>query len=218
VHRFDFEELDLGLADAEADHDPQTGNILAADLERIDPHATIRPDLFGARPPAELLMRMVVRGGEWQQPKATGLWWFDSTLLPGQEEPTYGDALSGTAYWRRTIDEKQVTIRMRSWRDGRETMIPLRPSVEGGVVRLKIANLCDRNPMEWPDLNPRIFQASADVDFKWFYFLWRDARGDFTDILNKETPKLLPVPHPHPMHGDVWNCGQSKATVNTLGV
>jgi hypothetical protein len=214
VHRFDFEELELLHQPKVGDKTDMTAeNILAANVHEVDPYARMRRNLFSNTPPEKLLMRMILRGGVFEKATAKGFWYFDGTLRDGNTP--YSAQLSGTAVWNGTIDEDHIAIRIRSWKRKHETIIRLRPS-KGGKVRLKIANLCAQNPMEWPELYPRVFDSPSDDDFKWFYFLWRDTRDDFDKLLDGPPPQLLPVPCPDPMHGDIINCGPASMQVDNV--
>ena len=129
----------------------------------------------------------------------------------------YLGTFAGTAIWRRFVFDDELVLRVRDWEGTYKDVIRLRPHGRDRIVRLKIANLCAENPLEWPELYLRMFSGDADEDFKWFYFLWRDRqRDDFEDLRENDEPKLLPVPVPIQAHGDATNCTGSQHFVSSV--
>lgn len=211
VHRFDFDDLDFGLGFDESLADPQ---VAVPDVSDFAPRVTPIKGLFGETPPDSLLMRTILRGGKVTSKPTGALWKLNGCLHPDGNETTGNFA--GSVLWQRLVFADELAIRLSTWAGVEKTVIRLRPSGRERVVKLKIANLCADNPLEWPELFPRMFTADADNDFKWFYFLWRDGRGDFKTILQGCSERLLPVPVPYRSHGDVENCTGSKRTFDFL--
>ena len=212
VYRFDGDDLDFGLG---SDQPLEQCDLYVPDVGEFAPLVTLKPGMFSSQPPERLLMRTVLRGGHITSKPNGGLWKFNDVLQP--KSKPYARSFSGLCRWRRMVFSDELVLRLRSW-DGREKMtISLAPRGQDKIVRLKIANLCSNNPMEWPELFPRMFEGEADDDFKWFYFLWQDSRGSFKDLISERPPHTLPVPEPVPGHGDVSNCTPPKLRVNSLG-
>ena len=84
---------------------------------------------------------------------------------------------AGSIRWTRTIPGDSLTIRIRNWDTGQETPLTLRPVTRGGkqVIELKIAVLCENNPLEWKEFEPRF--VKDDVDFKWLFRLFEATDG-----------------------------------------
>ena len=106
----------------------------------------------------------------------------------------YLGEFAGFAIWRRLVLDDELVLRVRDWSGGDKDVIRLRPYGRDRVVRLKIANLCSENPLEWPELYRRVFTGDSDDDFKWFYFLWQDrSQTGFEKLLVQIRP-LFPCP------------------------
>ena len=144
---------------------------LLSDFKRLEPDAL-----------PELSVRTILQGGTLT---ATTL---DGTL--GQKNRNWGDnpaGWAGSIEWTGTVPEP-VTIGIRSWATGREQQPPLTlwpVTIDGQkVIKLKIANLCETNPLEWWQFEHRL--QRDDVDFKWLFRL-------FDPIDRKAHPRLLDV-------------------------
>jgi hypothetical protein len=208
VHRFDFDDLDFGLGFDEPLAEPR---LAVPDVKDFAPNVEPVPGLFGVSPPRRLLMRTILRGGRLTSTPTDALWKFNGCLHPKGVE--HIGKFAGFVRWRRFVFDDELVMRLSSWTGVDKTVVRLRPHGPERVVKLKIANLCAENPLEWPELFPRLFQAKADNDFKWFYFLWADKSGkEFKEILKGCKPGPLPVPEPFKSHGDIDNCTSSKQT------
>lgn len=213
IHRFDFDDLDFGLG---FDQPMDPINLDLPKLSEFAPTVTILPGLFSADPPPRLLMRTILRGGSLTTRPSGGLWQFNQSLQRNGKR--YLGAFAGFAVWRRLVLDDELVLRVRDWSGVDKDVIRLRPHGRDRIVRLKIANLCAENPLEWPELYRRVFTGETDDDFKWFYFLWQDrSPASFEQLLARdERPKRLPVPEPIQAHGDVDNCTGSQLTVNSV--
>jgi len=172
--------------------------------DRLDPNALALPDLtvFTDRiklqdgllsdiPPnerPELNVRTILKGGR-----------FTATTLGGSGSPVPGrtpnwDDLeadwAGSIRWAQTVPGDSLTIRIRNWDTGQETPLTLEPLTPGGRVELKVANLCEDNPLEWKEFEPRF--EKRDVDFKWLFRLFASKGGG--SILTALGKKELPYP------------------------
>lgn len=129
-------------------------------------------DLFPNNPPAELQARMMLTGGTLAATVAGGS---ISPPKPGRD-PAWDTSdfnWAGSVRWTCTIPGDSLTIRIVPL-DGSAEPPPLRlvPAVRGTdrVIDLKIANLCESNPLEWRDFERK--HVRDDVDFKWLFRLY----------------------------------------------
>jgi hypothetical protein len=172
VHLFDREELRFVI---EGDAGPIVPDLALPAAESIAPDpvdptrsaAVTIPGLFDAQPPQPVLMHTRLSGGTIiGEPEET--WRFSNLWNPGQ--PAYEGEFASFVTWRRTVES--VTLHLRRFHEVDPYLeIPLVP--KGGtnsLVRVKVANFCSTNPMEWRDLGLRDVD-SDDEDFKWLYRL-----------------------------------------------
>ena len=212
IHRFDFDDLDFGLGFDQPMDPPELD---LPTLTEFAPGVSTRPGLFGAAPTRRLLMRTILRGGNLTTRPNGGLWQFNQSLQ--RNGRPYLGTFAGSAIWRRIVFNDDLVLRVRDWGGADKDVIRLRPHGRDRIVRLKIANLCAENPLEWPELYLRMFSGNADDDFKWFYHLWQDnTREEFDTLLHGNPPRRLPVPEPIQAHGDASNCTGSKHFVNSV--
>jgi len=195
--------LDFGL-------DPVDESMVVAtrlpDLDEIAPGYPVRADLFTQHAGGDtakevrtpLLMRTLLRGGSLTVSKA-GLsvdhWGIESFLNPKQ--PVICSNYPGEVVWTRRVDARQLMLTLTPF-DGdpkKVVKLPLRPiDVKGEqIIRLKIANLCADNPLEWSELRLRGADIE-DSDFKWFYQLLDPKAPSWGDVL--EAHALPPAPKP----------------------
>jgi hypothetical protein len=190
VHRFDFETLEfVGIGEETITRDqvnlPEFGEF-AADVE-------LKPGMFGkARPPQELLMRTVLKGGEISG-EPLKLWSLPRYL---KADSDYVEQFSSRTLWTREIEGKSITLRIAPFDGSPVVEHTLRPVEEEGVVSLVIGNLCAVNPLKWEELeDPEELTEPQpgyrDVDFKWFYRLLQSTTVPFSDRLGDED---FPVP------------------------
>jgi len=190
VRLFKYEDLDFGVP-AGAGLDVTQINV--PDFARIAPDSSVPTrsrlelidDLFSGAPPPELLMRTFLTGGTLKGSPAE-TWQFSDLWTPGQP---YESVFASFVTWRRTIDAPNVTLTFRTHGGEPRESIVLAPA-NGTTVLLKVANFCDKNPMEWLDLGLRQVDHD-DVDFKWMYRLVRPVQGTYATALNG---KPLPMP------------------------
>ena len=144
----------------------------------------------------ELNVRTILRGGTLAATTVGGSG--TSGGRPSQnpkwdEEPA---DWAGSIKWTRTIPGNSLTIRIRNWDTRQETPLTLTPVTRGGreVIELKIAILCENNPLEWKEFEPRF--VKDDADFKWLFRLFEanDGGSVLRAIRRNEFPypKLLP--------------------------
>lgn len=103
---------------------------------------------------------------------------------------------AGSIRWTRPIPEGSLTISIHNWDTKETTPITLSPAPGRNVIELKIANLCEDNPLEWREFEERL--NKDDVDFKWLYRLFRaESGGNLLDVFGGRGhkfpyPKLAP--------------------------
>lgn len=212
IHRFNFDDLDFGFG---FDEPMEQRELHLPNLRELAPTLRTKPGLFSQTPPDDLLMRTILRGGSLTTRPNGGLWQIRRTLSSnGTTAPPYLGEFAGFATWRRFVFDDEIVLRVRDWNGTEKDVIRLRPFGRDRVVRLKIANLCAENPLEWPELYLRMFSGDADDDFRWFYRLLEDTRGDFKDLLGPS--RGLPVPEPIQAHGDLTNCTGSRYLVESV--
>jgi hypothetical protein len=169
VHRFDRETLDLGLGREQSEVGVE--ELLFPSFQSIDDRLTILPNLFGDdAPPKELLMRTTLTGGTFTSHSGGSNWTFP-TIPTGAGAPYQGQ-FANYAVWTRTINDESLTLTLAPFNKGEPTTLQLKP--KNGVLRLKLANLCAENPLEWRELKLRTVSRDEDVDFKWLYRLMQD--------------------------------------------
>jgi hypothetical protein len=210
IHRFDYDDLDFGFG---FDQPMEQHELHLPNVREFASTVSTKPGLFSEAPPKDLLMRTIVRGGSLTTRPNGGLWRIDQTLSSNGNPPYLGQ-FAGFATWRRLVFDDEIVLRLRDWNGADKDVIRLRPHGRDRVVRLKIANLCAENPLEWPELYLRMFSGDADDDFRWFYRLWQDRRGDFKTLLGSSG--RLPVPEPIQAHSDLTNCTGSQYLVESV--
>jgi len=189
VHLFDHEELDFGLTD-DVPLDPP--ELAYPDLSGFAPTVSPAPGLFSTTPPKELLMRTVLRGGAATSTPDSDTWIFSDLFNPGQ--PPYTGRFAGSSLWTRPVSTDELALRIKSFDGAEKAVVRLKPRQPGGTVKLKIANLCTENPLEWEELGFRkLLPGQADDDFKWFYRLLRHPDGTF-EQLTRDRGQTLPRP------------------------
>jgi hypothetical protein len=208
VYRFNHQHLDFNL--------PPTGNPIGGTIElpRLEEIANEQPgnssgkavplieplpDLFSLNPgEAPVLMRTILTGGVIEPVSEVDkeFWKFPQVLRPGATSVYKDDFRSVTAWTRRVEDADVLTLSLANF-DGRDrVVIRLKPTVEGGVIPLKIANLCADNPLEWDEFNPRLVSGN-DVDFKWLFRLVKPTKQrKYRDLLKGADGKLQEFPVP----------------------
>jgi hypothetical protein len=189
--RFEFEPKEPGSR-IQLDPDPLPLPDLSIYADRIG----LRPHLFSDNPPVELNARTILRGGKLT---ATIVGGSDKGAGHPRQNPDWDKDpadWAGSIKWRRAIPGDSLTIRIRSWDTGQETPLTLRPvkRASGEVIELKIAILCENNPLEWKEFEPRF--EKDDVDFKWLFRLFEAKDGG--SLLKAIRRAKLPYPKLRP--------------------
>ncbi|MGH7616861.1 MAG: hypothetical protein ACREPM_06500 [Gemmatimonadaceae bacterium] len=186
IHRFDREELHLGLAKTAA-HVGVT-ELALPNFKQVESELKIRPDLFGDSPPPLLLMRTALLGGEFTSHSGGSNWKFPTTA---NGKRAYQGQFASTSVWTGEVGGNELTLTLQPF-DGRPaTTFALRPK-DGKMVRLKIVNLCAENPLEWPELKIRAMDGDEDKDFKWLYRMLDNPELVLED--HQGNPQSFPVP------------------------
>ena len=177
------------------------------DLSVFKPAIGLKEGLFSDRPPEdleELNVRTILRGGKLI---ATTIGGSSKRHVPGRNRRDWDKFeadWAGSIKWTRTLkkevlDETPFTLGLRSWETGDITPLTLTPVKRNGgeIIELKIADLCETNPLEWKEFEPRF--DKDDVDFKWLFRLF-DATNpnDNGSLLRAIGRDKFPYPHLRP--------------------
>jgi hypothetical protein len=161
------------------------------DLSFYKPDIDLKGGQLSGTPPAtrpELNARTILRGGTLTATSLDGNVGKPHATWHGADE-----AWAGSIIWTQdiqTADPRLTRFKfdILDWGTGNQTPITLKPvartvdDVTQWVIQLKIANLCETNPLEWVEFQHRLQQH--DVDFKWLFRLF--------DSTNKvKHPKLV---------------------------
>jgi hypothetical protein len=185
VHRFGGESVDLGIRDDPSD--TEVDELLFPNFKTIDRRLTLLPRLLAGQPPNPLLMRMRLTGGRFMSHSGGSNWTFPS--IATEAGHVYQGQFANFAVWtREKIDQRGLDLTFTTFADGKSNKIPLR-SKNGRPIRLKVANLCAENPLEWPELKIRVIETEEDLDFKWLYSLY-----DNRETVIPDPGDMLPVP------------------------
>ena len=150
------------------------------DLSVYKPAIGLKEGVFSDPPPndlRELNVRTILRGGTLEATTTGGSGRANVGIGHGRDWDKFEVDWAGSIKWTRTIkkevlDQTPFTIGIRSWETGEITRLPLTPVQRNGgqVIELKIADLCETNPLEWKEFEPRF--EKDDVDFKWLFRLF----------------------------------------------
>ena len=207
VHRLSRETIDLSLPAAggpafDTLSIPSFGDISGA----LEPD----PAIFADSPPATVLARVDLRGGSVTTAKGNPTWTFKPEVGTPPAAAQYGSYV----WWSRTLEGDGLTITLTPFGSAEPTSVyRLTPVTERSagevrrVVRLKIANLCADNPLEWSELGqPAV--VNEDLDFKWLYQLLRIRPGTTAPDYS-----MTALPHPYTSEakqGEVQDCFGAK--------
>jgi hypothetical protein len=165
---------------------------------RLDPDPLPLPDLtvykdrirlkegllLDIRPNEELNVRTILKGGTLAATTVGGSGKGNGSHGPDWDK--YEVDWAGSIKWTRTIPGDSLTMRIRSWDTGQETPLTLRAIARAGgdVIELKIAILCENNPLEWKEFEPRF--VKDDVDFKWLFRLFEARDGSLLEAIGRK--------------------------------
>ncbi|MGH7460093.1 MAG: hypothetical protein ACREMA_03575 [Longimicrobiales bacterium] len=167
VYQFDGQQLDVSIdsdknksepIDFEPLGVPGLGTILGG-------FAPI-PNLFAPNAPKELLFRTELRGGAIRGKRGNGNW-----TVPISGTGSQGGQFSEVITWKYSDIQESLVLTLSDFDGSNPETISLAPAEGESVVRLKVANLCSVNPLEWAALETHV-QTDADEDFKWLYRLF----------------------------------------------
>ena len=168
VYQFNRQELDFGFTDTSITYE----NLGVPSFKKIyaDANLAPSPDLMEvdlSKVPKDLLFRTTLRGGSIHGLRGSGNWKFPGVANGGGQD--YGGQFSEVIVWKRSI-AGAVTLTLRGFDKRNVQQLILAPTAGDDTVRVKIANLCEVNPLEWPGL-PLHVERERDDDFKWLYRL-----------------------------------------------
>jgi hypothetical protein len=206
VHRFDRQVLKF---DGAITASPiNTGNLHYPSFDYMGFALDLVGNLFTATPPAVLLARMVLDGGDLVGTPIPNDWW-EFPQVGNPSGPTYTSQFASNATWTRAMDGNTLTVRITDFADQEEAAFPMANIPEGSTVSIKVANLCCHNPLEWRDLTSRLVKG-PDVDFKWLYKLLTPRGTSYPDLLNGTE-----LPHPRLVAGPGGETGSDDCIAGT---
>ena len=218
VYRLARQQLDFGLPPVAAG---APGGQDTPDVAPLGTALRLLPDLFKPKvePDTFLLFRTVLHGGAFAvspDVNQNEKWMLDGRFNEGDTAPIVRN-FPGAITWTREVDDQDdLDLTISNFDDTAPVRLRLQP-VDGPdgnrVIRLKIANLCSDNPLEWEDFQLHGV-TGEDSDFKWLYWLFEPASGTWSDLLGEfvlPAPRLM-TRHPE-RFGQAGDCagGGTKA-------
>lgn len=192
VHRFDRQVVTfVGEREPEEEHEGRIrGELAFPNFDEVAPALRPLPGLFGDQPPDALLMRMVLDGGELESTVTDETWLFSPVL--NRRAPPEPSRFASFVTWKRRFRGDSLAVRVTNFgSEAPEAEFPMRNIPDEAVIRVKIANLCCENPLEWNDLPLRQLRGD-DEDFKWVYRLLEPPETTWDELIREI--KLLPMP------------------------
>lgn len=160
------------------------------DLTQVAPrHKTIDEDVVASSNVSQnVIAQVLIRRGSLRPFSFTrAIWEFDRHLSEGR------------AHRRNFAHEASLTLtRLTSAnlisrpldQGGVERKLPLTPASDGGIVTIKISNLCEVNPLQWFTTR----EPAPDHDIKWFYEIL--SPGTKERLRADLDGRTLPIPRP----------------------
>jgi hypothetical protein len=161
------------------------------DLSVYKDKIRLKEGLLLDAPPEELSVRTILKGGTLAATTVGGSGKGNGSH--GRDWDKSEVDWAGSIKWTRTIPGNSLTIRIHSWDTGDETPLTLTPAKRTSgeeVIELKIAILCENNPLEWKEFEPKF--EKRDVDFKWLFRLFEAKDGG--SLLKAIGKKEFPYP------------------------
>jgi hypothetical protein len=182
VRRLSREEIFFGLDEPQGGIQLVPDPLPLPDLGVYKPSIGLRPGLLSKTPPGELNARTILKGGELAATTVGG---------PGKNNGGHGrdwdkydlDWTGSIRWMREKIPGDSLTITIQSWDTADQTSLTLKPvgRTSGPVIDLKIAILCETNPLEWREFEPKF--EREDRDFKWLFRLFDATGGSVLDAV-----------------------------------
>lgn len=196
VHRLSGQTLNFNLSSTES---PISVEPCLPHLDCFSTALGLLAGVFGPTPPDSpwldershlrslVLARTLLQGGSLGRATSSGassnsakrdIWSIDQRLSSRPTAP-YQDEFEGDVRWRReVVDQEFLRLTIMKFDGSDARTLDLYPDVRDGKreLRLKIANLCADNPLEWSQL--AIHRSGLeDSDFKWMYRLLQPSGG-----------------------------------------
>ena len=208
VHQLDHEAIDLGLTDDKTAID--TRQLYAPQLEWTDGQkgaardVELRPGLFGSTP-ENLLARIILTNGAFTATSDAATWSFSQALRKSGEQ--FDATITHKEVWKRTLDGNgPFRVGVAKFDGSSSRTIELHPRMTSSglsVIRLKVANLCAGDPLEWEPF-PDPVAPAVDTDFKWVYNLLHSTTTE--DLAARLGGSSLPAPRRQHGGASVRNC------------
>ncbi|MET0398810.1 MAG: hypothetical protein ABW277_18610 [Longimicrobiaceae bacterium] len=198
IYRFKRQTLHFGLGADPVDPNP---TLPLPEFNKIGSTLQILPDLFGTGPAKPPVMRTILSGGSLAGGTAGPTFILPQVLnAPGVK---YESRFVTDITWTRSVAVDALTLTLHGFLapGATQATIPLKPV--DGMIKLKIANLCSVDPLEWTkdfgaeDIN------KDDEDFKWLYRL---LQLNGTTYPEKLLGSPLPIPRFVKGGAGVENC------------
>lgn len=177
------------------------------DFSVFAPVVQLDSSLHGKTPAPSLLSRIHLSGGALSG-KGDGKWRTMSRVLTSPTSMGHQQASNtfahGVEYETQIAGAATVTIRLTAF-DGSATRAYTLSPVKG-EVRLRVANLCADNPLEWREFPVPAEVPSPDLDFKWLSTLFTVRPGEADpryDAVN-QVPHLIRTDDQ--LEGLIHNC------------
>ena len=169
LYQFDRDELNFGVNGTPA---VASGQLGLPDFGVILGGRRPIPTMYAGNP-EPLLFRTTLKGGQLVGRRGGGNWEFKGVSVGGKP---YQGQFSEVLTWKREgLPGNRLTLTLRDFNQNDKQTITLvaQPDDRSAepVIRLKIANLCSTNPLEWDRLDLHRVTTS-DKDFKWLYRLY----------------------------------------------
>jgi hypothetical protein len=153
---------------------------VAPAFSKVDPSA-----VSGSTPPGKLGTRFTLTAGTLNSGKRQGKWVFPNIIskYPVRVQDMSNEVILELA----ALDS--VSIIGKPLAGGDDVSLDL-TAQDGETIEVTIGNLCDTNPLEWPDL----YDRKPDEDFRWHFELL--SPKDYADLATLVNGFFLPFPYP----------------------
>jgi hypothetical protein len=214
VRRLSREEIVFRLEDPEGGIKLAPDPLPLPDLSVYKPAIRLIPDVLSDNPSGVLNARTILKGGELAATTLGG---------PGKNNGGHGREWdkhdldwNGSIKWtRKEIPGNSLTIEFRNWDTRQITPLTITPVKRANdtVIELKIAILCETNPLEWREFEPRF--EKEDRDFKWLFRLFEAEGGSVLDAVRGRGREF---PFPRINHGKPRTTGNAGCTGGQFGI
>ncbi|HEY9226784.1 MAG TPA: hypothetical protein VIP11_09070 [Gemmatimonadaceae bacterium] len=180
------------------------------DFSKFASELKVRPQLATGVSNDGIVGRLDLSGGEIESFNVSPELWRLANVHNGKHAAVPDSEYGGTIVWSSPqLNGDRVVVTLTPFAGGKPTQIELVANQTPGPtprIRIKIANLCANNPLEWDELPPRLV-AQDDLDFKWLYQML-EHRTKAASAWETELP--VPVPIAALVEGELYDCFPGK--------